>query len=82
MTVIAREEARHAQLSWAVAEWLDERLDDGARARVKAARERAAEDLLRETAVEPDAALAHRLGVPTAIEARAMVQSLRAALWS
>jgi hypothetical protein len=82
MEGIAREEARHARLSWAVAEWLEEQLDDGARGRVRAARDRAAEDLMRETAVEPDAALARRMGVPTAVEARAMVQSLRAALWS
>jgi hypothetical protein len=80
--VIAREEARHAQLSWAVAQWLDGRLDEGARGRVRAARDRAAEQLLRETAVEPDAAVVSRMGVPTAVEARAMVQSLRAALWS
>jgi hypothetical protein len=82
MKDIAREEARHARLSWAVAEWLDDQLDEDARGRVRAARDRAAEDLLRETAVEPDAALARRMGVPTSVEARAMVQSLRAALWS
>jgi hypothetical protein len=32
--------------------------------------------------VEPEAALASRLGVPTSDEARAMVLSLRATLWS
>ncbi len=82
MKGIERDEARHAQLSWEVATWLDGRLDDDARRRVKAARDQAAEQLLSEVAVEPGAALARRLGVPTAVEARAMVQSLRAALWS
>jgi hypothetical protein len=82
MKTIAREEASHAQLSWAVAAWIDGQLDDGARARVKAARDRAADGLLRETAVEPETAIAQRLGVPTAVEARAMLQSLRASLWS
>jgi hypothetical protein len=82
MASIARDEARHARLSWRVADWLESRLDEGARARVKAARDRAAEDLLREVCAEPDLALANELGVPTSREARAMVRSLRASLWS
>jgi hypothetical protein len=82
MKGIARDEARHARLSWAIAEWLDRRLDEDARRRVRAARDRATEELLREVAVDPDAALASRLGVPTSDEASAMVQSLRATLWS
>jgi hypothetical protein len=82
MKRIAREEERHARLSWKVASWLETRLDEGARQRVKAARDRAAEELLRETAAEPDPALVAQLGVPTSSEARKMVQSLRASLWA
>jgi hypothetical protein len=82
MRGIARDEARHAQLSWELATWLDEQLDDVARRRVKEARDRAADDLLRETSVEPDAVLARQLGVPTSSEARAMARSLRTTLWS
>jgi hypothetical protein len=82
MRGIARDEARHARLSWDVAAWLDRRLDADARQRVKAARERAAEELLREVTAEPDGTLTGRLGVPSSREARAMVRSLRAALWS
>jgi hypothetical protein len=82
MKGIARDEARHAQLSWEVATWLDEKLDDVARRRVKEARDRAADDLLRETSIEPDAVLARELGVPTSSEAVAMVRSLRTSLWS
>jgi hypothetical protein len=82
MRRIAQEEARHARLSWSVAEWLERRLDQPARQRVRAARDRAVVELFREAGVEPDARLASRLGVPTSTEATAMLQSLRASLWS
>jgi hypothetical protein len=82
MKGIARDEARHARLSWDVAKWLDDRLDEDARRRVRAARDRAAEELFREAGVEPDAALASRFGVPTSGEGRAMVEALRTSLWS
>jgi hypothetical protein len=42
---IAADEARHAALSWAVAQWLEGRLDARARARVEAARARAVRSL-------------------------------------
>lgn len=41
LAIIAVEEARHAQLSWDLAAWLEERLDECARSRVEAAREEA-----------------------------------------
>jgi hypothetical protein len=42
---IAKDEARHAALAWAVDEWVRPLLDDDARARVDAAREAAAQEL-------------------------------------
>lgn len=46
---IAADEARHAALSWAVARWIDGRLDAPARARVARARARAVRALQRAT---------------------------------
>ncbi|MDP9036920.1 MAG: ferritin-like domain-containing protein [Myxococcota bacterium] len=82
MKPIARDEARHAQLSWELAEWLDGKLDEDARRRVSLARRRGAEELWRETSVAPEASVARELGVPTRNEAQGMLQSLRESLWS
>ena len=46
---ISADEARHAALSWAVARWLEPRLDAAGRARVSAARARALRALRRDT---------------------------------
>jgi hypothetical protein len=80
MRRIARDEAQHAQLSWAVADWIDAKLDAGARKRVRRMRERAAVELLREVSVDPSAIARRDLGLPSAAEARAMVLSLRVSL--
>lgn len=47
---IAADETRHAALAWAVARWLDTRLDPAGRARVATARSRAVERLRRQMA--------------------------------
>jgi hypothetical protein len=39
MQRIAPDETRHAALAWTIAQWLDTKLNDGARARVRAARD-------------------------------------------
>ncbi len=82
MKPIARDEMRHAQLSWAVAAWLDTKLDPQGRARVRRARAKAVEALVRSVAVERDPDLSKELGLPTAAEARAVLEQLRASLWS
>ena len=46
MAEIAPDELRHAALGWAVAEWLDSKLDAAARERVRAARTDAARELI------------------------------------
>jgi hypothetical protein len=79
---ISRDEVRHAELSWAVAEWLETRLSAEERAQVHEARTRAADALFAELATEPDGDLARRLGLPSAVEARAILDRLRASLWS
>jgi hypothetical protein len=81
MARIAADETRHAELGWAVAAWLDSKLDAPARARVARARTHAIETLARETANEPDAALVGVLGLPNAHQAQAAFAELRRALW-
>jgi rubrerythrin len=82
MRSIARDETRHAELSWAVARWIDRQLDAGERRRVHEARTRAVEALAREVAQEPDPSLTARLGIPSASQARAALGELQASLWS
>jgi rubrerythrin len=79
---IARDETRHAELSWAVARWLDLQLDESARGRVRGARDGAIETLSREVATEPDRTLETELGLPSATQARAVVTELHRSLWS
>ncbi len=82
MKPIARDETRHAQLSWAVAKWLDTQLDSPARARVHRARGEAVEALMHSVEQEPDAVLVHRLGLPCAAQSRAALEDLQSSLWS
>jgi hypothetical protein len=82
MGPIARDEANHASLSWRLAAWLDTKLDVDARGRVENARSRAVDDLAREIAVEPAERDRHALGLPNASTRHAVLNALRASLWS
>ena len=82
MKRIALDETRHAELSWAVAQWIEPQLDADARGRVCKARTRAVDALAREAAQEPEASLIGRLGIPKASQAVAVLDELRATLWS
>ncbi len=82
MKRIARDEARHAELSWAVARWIEPRLDADARRRVREAKEQAVAALQSDAAREPHESLTERLGVPNASQARALLAELQASLWS
>ena len=66
MATIAEDEIRHAVLAWQVAAWIEPQLDDGARARVGAARTQARARLGAQLGHGPDAALVETLGIPTA----------------
>jgi hypothetical protein len=81
MKSIARDETRHAALSWAVARWAWARLDQEARARL-AERCRAAIASLRCQA-HPGVAgeLVTRAGLPDAAQHRALVGALEEGLW-
>jgi hypothetical protein len=82
MKTIAHDEMRHARLSWAVAAWLDTQLDTPARARVRRARAKAVEALMRSAAVEQAPGVSRELGLPSAAQARVVVEQLRSSLWS
>jgi hypothetical protein len=81
MRRIAADETRHAALSWDLACWFDSKLDPDARARVAAARRRAALRLLAGARVEPARALSDELGVPCARTAERLARGLAATLW-
>jgi len=81
MARIAADEIRHAALAWAIARWMETRLDHGGRRKVMAACRRAVRRLLRETNASPPAVLVTRAGLPSAATARAMIGHLQASLW-
>jgi hypothetical protein len=81
MKRIAEDEARHAALSWAVARWIETRIDTNARRRIAAARAEAVETLAREVAACTESMVTERLGLPTAAQSRAVLDALRASVW-
>ena len=76
--LIARDEIRHAGLAWAVDAWARPQLDEAARARVDAARDAAARELLDGHALEANLAL----GLPHGTEARALLARTHDSLWN
>ena len=82
METIADDETRHAALAWSIAAWADARLDDAARARVRAARAEAVETLRVEAGATPARALVRVAGLPEADRARAMVDAMATTLLS
>jgi len=73
---IAKDEAGHAALSWAVARWLEPRLDSAARGRVARARRNAIVALERTARVEPARELARAAGLPSARDAQALLAGM------
>ncbi|MFW6067322.1 MAG: ferritin-like domain-containing protein [Myxococcota bacterium] len=78
---IAEDETRHAELSWAIAEWAEPLLSAGERAVVSNARRRAAAELRAELAVPADSRVAAALGLPAPAVAVAMADRLDRDLW-
>jgi hypothetical protein len=75
--VIARDELRHAALAWAIDGWAMPQLDEAARARVRAARDVAADELVR----GGDSQALGALGVPDGAALQGLAQRAQAALW-
>jgi len=83
MHSIAADEARHAELAWAIDAWLGGLLDPAARAEVEAARQAAAAAvILAVSAREPAPALVHDAGLPGREPATHLVLGLAASLWA
>jgi hypothetical protein len=80
LSVIAKEEASHAELSWAVADWLETKLEPPARQRVRAARDQALEDLERELATDPHPSVEELAGMPNARTSRRLLREMVARL--
>jgi hypothetical protein len=81
MRAIARDEAKHADLAWSVAQWASGRLGAKARARVDRARSRAIATLRAELEAPVDRELVRCLGVPDRAAALAMLARLERTLW-
>jgi len=81
MATIAPDETRHAELAWAIDEWVQQRLDDGAQQRVARARRQAVAALAAECATI-DATLARAVGLPGREQTGALLEATRQALWS
>lgn len=76
LATIARDETRHAALSWAIARWSEGQLSPSARARVDSARRRALAELDEELLREPDRVLVAVAGVPTPPIARELLRRM------
>ncbi len=82
MAAIADDEARHASLSWEIAQWIEPRLTDAERAELAIAKARAFAELRAEAQTEPDPALVERAGVPDARTALALLDHLAATVFA
>lgn len=76
MVSIARDEAAHAELSWAIDAWATGLLDGAAHKRLATAYDAALLELRREIAVEPGETVATRAGIPTAAQASALLEGV------
>ena len=81
MKRIARDETRHAALSWSLDAWIMSKLDRAGRARVEAARRQAVAELRAETAGARRDAITDALGVPPTPRALAMLTEIERAIW-
>jgi hypothetical protein len=75
--MIARDEARHAALAWAIDRWTRTRVDADARVRVALARDAAARELVE----APDAIAIAAIGVPHQLDARGLLARAHQTLW-
>jgi hypothetical protein len=79
---IARDEGRHAALSWQVARWVQGRLSVDEQARVEQAKRQAIETLRAELQTEPQTPLVQLAGLPRADDALRLLAQLEVRLWT
>lgn len=82
MLEIADDETRHAQLSWAVAEWIEPKLSESEREELRIARARAVGELRAEASAAPDPRLIEIAGLPSADIAVALLDHVADTLLS
>ncbi|MFP2957806.1 ferritin-like domain-containing protein [Myxococcus sp. 1LA] len=82
MARIAEDETRHAELSWKIDQWAQERLSDAERDVLRLAKQRAAAALREEAAAPVNPVLESAAGLPSPEVAVAMVDTLARALWA
>jgi hypothetical protein len=80
MERIAADEVRHAALGWRILDWTNDMLSQGDRERVAAAMKAAISDIASST-IEVDSEATAVLGLPSAADARALVDRMRRELW-
>ncbi|HEY2510896.1 MAG TPA: hypothetical protein VGI39_08570 [Polyangiaceae bacterium] len=81
MEGIARDELRHAALSWDLAAWVASKLDAEERAQVAATMARAVADLEEELEGAMPETWREALGLPSREDARAILAAMRAKVW-
>lgn len=79
---IAADEARHAELSWRIQEWIEAELDPDERSLLEAAQKRAIAELRAELDQEPGPELCRDAGLPSAAHAHALLDVLESELWN
>lgn len=82
MRRIAEDETDHAEFSAAVHGWVMGELDEGERARVQAARDRAVTELLASQSTARPEPLRTLAGLPAADQASRLAEGLRARVWA
>jgi hypothetical protein len=82
MKRIAADETRHAELSFELARWFDKNMDAAGCRRVRNARSRAAQALVRSVRRANYGAAAAALGLPTVHQSLALINALRQSLWT
>jgi hypothetical protein len=81
MARIARDETRHAELSWELARWLDSQLGPGERRLVRDAAAQSVDAIASSLGAWIDPAIARELGIPTSVQLAALFGALRESLW-
>jgi rubrerythrin len=79
---VARDEARHAELSWRIHAWAQQRLSRPERQALQRAARTAVADLRRELERDPGALVCEVTGMPAPEQALALLTALEAELWS
>jgi hypothetical protein len=79
---VARDEARHAELSWQIHDWARALLSERERAKLASAALRALAELRRELAHDWGSAVQSEAGMPGPQHARALLATIETALWS